>query len=279
MKMHPLLKTMLAISRPRFWLYLAGPSLIGLAATGAPLQHLADWRIVLFLLAWTLPANLFLYGVNDLADADTDAKNPKKSGYEHRLQPGEQRLLTILCCVSMGIVGLSSLLTGALPAIAWTTVFLILGVCYSLPPQRFKTQAFADSASNILYVAPGFAMAGALGLTPPLGVILAAWAWAAAMHLFSAIPDIAPDKAAGLRTTAVALGRQDSLLLCLALWFLADQVVLTIGLSAAGIAGLAYPIIAIILVARPEIRIFEIYRYMPALNTVVGGILFWSLLL
>ncbi len=274
-----MLKTLVAISRPRFWLYLAGPALVGLAVSGRPLAALMQWQGLLFVLAWTLPANLFLYGVNDLADADTDANNPKKSEYEHRLQPSEAKLLTILSCASMGIVSVASLLTGALAAVAWTAVFLILGVCYSLPPQRFKAQAFADSASNILYVAPGFAMAGALGLTPPIDVILAAWAWAAGMHLFSAIPDIAPDKAAGLRTTAVALGRQDSLLLCLALWFLADQVVLTIGLSAAGVAGLAYPIIAIVLVARPEMRVFDVYRWMPTLNTVVGGILFWSLLL
>lgn len=275
----PLVKTLLTISRPRFWLYLAGPALIGLAASGAPMQHLSDWRIVLFLLVWTVPANLFLYGVNDLADGDTDAENPKKSGYEHRLQPQEQQVLTLAICISMGLLGLLALLTGSLPAIAWTAVFLILGVCYSLPPQRFKAQAFADSASNILYVAPGFAMAGALGLTPPLGIILAAWAWAAAMHLFSAIPDIDPDRMANVRTTAVVLGRQDSLLLCLALWFLADQVALTIGLSAAGVLGLSYAIITIILIARPDIPVFAVYRWMPWLNTLVGGVLFWSLIL
>lgn len=274
-----MLKTLVAISRPRFWLYLAGPALVGLAVSGRPLAALMQWQGLLFVLAWTLPANLFLYGVNDLADADTDAENPKKDGYERRLRPTDERLLTIGACAGMAALAGSALLTQSLGAIAWTAVFLILGVCYSLPPQRFKAQPFADSASNILYVAPGLAAAAAVGVPAPLVVIIAAWAWAAGMHLFSAIPDIEPDRRAGLHTTAVVLGRQDSLLLCLALWFVADQVALNLGLSATGVIGLAYPLLAIALVARPEASVFAVYRWMPLLNTLVGAVLFWELAL
>lgn len=274
-----MLKTLLVISRPRFWLYLAGPALVGLAASENIWNALSHWQIVLFLLAWTLPANLFLYGVNDLADADTDAENPKKSEYEHRLKKSEQKPLVIAICASMLLLAISAFLVGSLGAMAWTAVFLILGVSYSLPPQRFKAVAFADSASNILYVAAGFAMAGAVGLSIPVIVIIAAWAWAAAMHLFSAIPDITPDTQAGLRTTAVVLGRQDSLLLCLALWFLADQVALHLGFSVVGLLGLIYAIIPIVLVARPELPVFAVYRLMPVVNTIVGLVLFFTLAL
>ena len=43
---------------------------------------------------------------------------------------------------------------------------------------------------------------------------LAARARVMAMHCYSAIPDIEPDKQAGLVTTAVYLGKQNSLLYC-----------------------------------------------------------------
>jgi len=44
------------------------------------------------------------------------------------------------------------------------------------------------------------------GRTPPIAALAGAWLWAMGMHTFSAIPDIEPDRAAGIRTTATLLG-------------------------------------------------------------------------
>ena len=72
---------LLKTSRPRFWIYLIGPILIAFAASGLQFSPL----LILLGLYATLPANLLIYGVNDIFDRDTDALNAKKSGYERRL--------------------------------------------------------------------------------------------------------------------------------------------------------------------------------------------------
>jgi lycopene elongase/hydratase (dihydrobisanhydrobacterioruberin-forming) len=73
---------LIAISRPRFWMYLLGPYLIGYALAvsfhGTEYPYGLSY-IFLFLLLFTLPANLFLYGINDMYDGDTDRENPKKA--------------------------------------------------------------------------------------------------------------------------------------------------------------------------------------------------------
>ena len=65
---------LLRVSRPRFWMYLLGPFMIALAATSLR-PPVEVWLLGLYL---TLPANLLIYGVNDLFDVETDRLNPKK---------------------------------------------------------------------------------------------------------------------------------------------------------------------------------------------------------
>lgn len=65
----------------------------------------------------------------------------------------------------------------------------------------------------------------------------------------------------------------------MALWFLADQVALHLGFSVVGLLGLIYAIIPIVLVARPELPVFAVYRWMPVVNTIVGLVLFFTLAL
>ena len=111
-----LAKTLLSISRPRFWHYLIGPRLIGYTAS---LSHLGDfgqqrWFWV-FLVYFSFPANLLVYGVNDISDGDTDQHNPKKKGYESMLQVSTS-------CLSGWIIGLNlpfGILAWALGPWAW----------------------------------------------------------------------------------------------------------------------------------------------------------------
>ena len=79
------------------------------------------------------------------------------------------------------------------------------------------------------------------------------------MHLFSAIPDIECDRAAGITTTAVFLGRKRSLLLCLAFW--TGLAVITIGASGfhpLSLLVLAYPAVPALLLASGTIPIERI---------------------
>lgn len=264
----------LAISRPRFWLYLAGPYFLGVAA-GA--DHPAVFWSPLFLVVLgylLLPANVFLYGINDRYDADTDQFNPKKTDKEYRYQSADAGL--IRRWVRLHLL-LTLLILGLLP-LGWLSVFiillLVLSWSYSAPPLRWKARPWADSLSNCLYLLPGligyWLVAAAL---PPWPVVLGGVAWTTAMHLFSAIPDIAADQRAGLRTTAVALGRAASLWLCTGLWLLTALLV-------AGSLGqwwlwalLIYPCVPLLVLGRVA-ELDRVYWWFPWLNAGLGGLVF-----
>ena len=63
----------LRMSRPRFWPYLAGPVVVGVAYAAASTAELFAPVAVALFVYFLLPANVFLYGVNDVFDADVDA--------------------------------------------------------------------------------------------------------------------------------------------------------------------------------------------------------------
>jgi len=87
------------------------------------------------------------------------------------------------------------------------------------PASGFKTTPFLDSVSNGLYILPGAAAYAAVsGTHPPIAALAGAWLWAMGMHTFSAIPDIEPDRAAGIRTTATLLGEGRTYAYCVACW-------------------------------------------------------------
>ena len=253
-------------SRPRFWLYLAGPVVVGAVfGADAPSALLGPAAVGLF--AYFLwPGNLFLYGVNDVFDRDVDAANPKKAGRERRWT-GDR--LTPAAVVVTAALGVGLAVTAPPAAAPWLLAFLVLGAAYSAPPLRLKTRPPLDSLSNGLYVLPGVAAYAALaGQAPPALAVVGGWLWTMAMHTFSAVPDIGPDREAGIETTATMLGRDGALAYCGLTWLLAAGVFALVDLRL-GLLFLAYPVIlAAIAGARVEVR--RAYWWYPAINTVAG---------
>ena len=169
-------------SRPRFWIYLFGPYLIGLTAGASSPSDLLRLDSILFGIFFLLPANLLVYGVNDIFDFETDSVNPKKAGYESFVGPERRQKLL----VSIGLLNLPFLIAAillapaALPSLAG---FLFFSVLYSAPPVRAKAVPILDSLFNILYVLPGaFAYQMLTGSFPPAWAVIAAGLWTAAMH-------------------------------------------------------------------------------------------------
>ena len=74
------LRYLLVLSRPRFWLYLAGPVAVGVTYGIGDVSGLFTPTTVALACYFLVPANVFLYGVNDVFDADIDELNPKKEG-------------------------------------------------------------------------------------------------------------------------------------------------------------------------------------------------------
>jgi len=273
-KLQNKLKDAFIISRPRFWMYLIGPYIVGYVGsinTVADFFRLEFW---LYFIYFSIPANFFLYAINDLADQDTDTYNEKKDNYEQRINTGHFAL------IRMGIIfhTVFTIILLFTPINIWAKAYLsllwLLSVMYSCKPFRFKALPFIDSVSNVLYILPGLFAVVLNDKNLLLWLVLSCWMWASAMHLFSAIPDIDADKKAKLTTTAVLLGYKKSLLLCAFLWTCAPLLVLMETGIVEVLPFLLYGVISLYLLFNKRM-VMKVYTYFPYINVFMGFYLFW----
>ncbi|WP_458187395.1 prenyltransferase [Haladaptatus sp. NG-WS-4] len=264
-----MIRYLFRLSRPRFWLYLTGPVLVGLAYGASSVEGLLTLPALALFAYFLVPANVFLYGINDVFDADVDEGNPKKDDREVRYRGSGYVPVAV---VGSALLGLSLLFVTPRVAWPWLVGFLVLGAEYSAPPLRFKTTPLLDSVSNGLYVLPGAAAYAALaGNTPPALAVAGGWLWTMAMHTFSAIPDIEPDRRAGIETTATMLGERGTLAYCGLCWLLAAGSFALLD-PRAGLLLLAYPVLVVAWVVG-DVRIDRAYWWYPAINAAVGMVL------
>ena len=263
------------ISRPRFWLYVFGPYIVGLIAAATSTADVVRPEAIVFALYFLLPANLLVYGINDIFDFETDRLNPKKAEYEMLVRPESHRALWIWIA-ALNIPFILAAIFLAPGALLFLAAFIFLSVFYSAPPVRAKEVAFLDSAFNILYVFPGaFAYQLVSGEFPPLNVIVAAGLWTAAMHAYSAIPDIEADRAAGVDTIATKLGNQGTHMFCVACYTVASFICVTFAPHLM-LLGLVYVgLVRHSSHSTDPTSVFNIYRWFPLVNAVAGFIVFW----
>lgn len=257
---------LLVLSRPRFWLYLAGPVLVGIAAAADTIGELFLPANAVLFAYFLLPANVLLYGINDLFDAEIDAENPKKDDREIRWQ-GDRFVL--FAVIASGVVG--TVLFWLTPPVAWPWLvgFFVLAIGYSAPPTRFKTTPFLDSLSNGLYILPGAAAyATVAGVQPPILAVGGAWLWTMGMHTFSAVPDIEPDRAGGIETTATFLGERRTYVYCGLCWAAAALAFAPIDVRLGALLAI-YPVF-LLWVVRSSVAVDRAYWWFPVLNTFVG---------
>lgn len=273
--MNPLLALALSVSRFRFWIYTGGTYVVGYALGMGSWEAFLLPSYAVYLFYFFFPANVFIYGVNDLWDHETDLKNPKKGEREHLLEERERRSLVVLL---LGVSALSAalLVSQTMAERAVFCAFLALSYFYSAPPLRFKEVPVLDFSSNMLYIMPGvFGYLLASGSFPPLLLIAAGYFHIAAMHLFSAIPDIGCDREAGITTTAVVLGERRSLALCLAFWSACAALVLFLaGFHPLALPVLLFPAVPLALLLVRTVNTAAAYWYLPYLNTGLGGLAF-----
>ena len=263
------------VSRFRFWFYLTGPFTVGCIYGAQRYLALLNLRFFVYLFYFLFPANVFLYGVNDYWDMETDQLNPKKDEKEHRIGAEERKRLARIL---QAVIVFSLLLVPFMQSNGERVillVFLFLSHQYSAKPLRFKERPILDSASNVLYIMPGvFAYYWVTRNLPPNLILLAGFLHSYAMHLFSAIPDIEYDKETGIITTAVLLGRNLSLIICLLAWLgLSIITILVGGASPFRFLPLVYPIMVLNLLLR-GLKVDSVYWYYPYINIGLGGLMF-----
>jgi 4-hydroxybenzoate polyprenyltransferase len=209
---------LLYISRPLLWINTVGPATIGMWLAG----NLFTWGALPILLWLTLPFNLLIYGVNDVFDQETDAKNPRKGTLEGaRIDRSEVRPLVLGVIFTNAPFMIYALLFAPFSATAWVLLYALVFLGYSVPPARFKARPYLDSLSNAAYAFPLVFVPLALGEGPVWSAALGLMAWSAAKHTFDAVQDVDEDRRAGITTTAVRLGPDGVVLWSGALWALA----------------------------------------------------------
>ena len=267
---------LLKISRPRFWIYLFGPFLIGAAAASDKLTEIATLNVGVLAVYFLFPANLLVYGVNDIFDYETDRLNPKKAKYETLVGP-DFRFKLLLLIALLNIPFIVFTLFAGLRATSILAGFLFFSIFYSSPPIRAKSKPILDSMFNVLYVFPGLISYTLVsGRFPPWLIVLGAGLWTMAMHAFSAIPDIEPDRKSGTGTVATFLGQTGTLLFC-ALCFAGAALIgsLYIGLFAILMGSVYLLILIAAYFSRSAEGFFNIYRFFPILNAFFGFVIFW----
>jgi len=273
------MKKLITISRPRFWIYVVGPFWLCAAILYPAIHNVLQG--IIFLLYFTFPANILIYGINDIYDNETDILNGKKNSYEQvLLKSDRKKLLWVIFITNIPflIYGFFVLPVSSLVCLIF---FVALSWQYSAPPLRAKAIPFVDSiVSGLLYIVPaGVAWGIVTQSYPSFMPMVAGFLWSYAMHLYSAVPDINADKAAGIKTGANLLGKNPTLILCGILYFSSAVIAfMYIGLFAfIAVLGYLYLIVISINKKSPE-EVLDVYKIFPLLNTFVGAILFFKIL-
>lgn len=268
------IKRLITLSRPHFWLYEFGTFLLGVVIGATQTSEVFTLQTVWWGLYFLIPANLLIYGINDVYDYETDMRNPKKVSYESVL-PKElhKKVLLAVGLTSVPFILLVPENSNALVALFG---FFFFATFYSAPPIRAKAKPLIDSVFSAgHYVATGvfgyFLIAGEVAW--PWQYIVAGMAWAMAMHAYSAVPDIQADRDAGLKTTAILFGHKNTIWYCLVLYALA----VTLTFSALGIISVIlfvpYAIILLRSLSAVDESLLKLYAYFPYLNALVGMVL------
>lgn len=278
------IKRTLRISRPRFWIYELGSFLVGFASYahfGSSSWYSFDFLV--FFIYFTFSANLYIYGINDIFDYETDIQNPKKTDYESLVVPSERpKLFLWIALTTLPFILLSFFLNISKESFVAFLLFLFFAGFYSAPPIRAKTKPFLDSffsgAHYIVTAVFGYYLAG--GSSFPLLPVIASMFWAIAMHAYSAVPDIKADKEGGLQTIATFCGKRVTLIFCITLYVLSSAIAfLYYPLFAIG-GFIIYSFLMILsLQTKSEDELFKLYTYFPKINTIIGMILFFLIFL
>jgi 4-hydroxybenzoate polyprenyltransferase len=268
------------ISRFRFWIYTGGTFVVGYALAANTLGDFFRLDYYIYLIYFFFFANVFIYGVNDYWDEETDKDNPKKDEIEHRIIDNEKRKLLKVIYLITGLSLVLMIFQNNLERILFS-LFLILSYFYSSPPLRFKERPFLDFSSNYLYVMPGiFAYSMITNSLPSLIIMLGAYFHISAMHIFSAIPDIKYDRKAGINTTPVFIGEKLALILTLAFWLILSVIVILLAdFRLLSFLVILYPLFPLLVLIKEDLDVNKLYWYLPYVNTSLGGLLFTLLVL
>ena len=252
------------------WVNTVGPATVGMWLAG----ELWRWEVLPILLWLTLSFNLLIYGVNDVFDQETDARNPRKGTLEGARIGGSEVRPIALGVVLTNVPFLLYFVLSLPPsAVSWMVLYALLFVGYSVPPARFKARPYLDSLSNAAYAFPLVFTPLALGAAPVWPAAVGLMAWSAAKHTFDAVQDINEDRKVGIETTAVRLGPKGVVLWSGSLWTLASLCFALVNVPVALVnAAIAGALLYVLLTSPTPSTGHRLYGYSIAFPYVAGTV-------
>lgn len=234
---------LLKTSRPIFWIVQPLIFLISLLVSGASLSTISFIQLVFL----SFPYCIFLYGINDVYDYESDKLNPRKKLVEGIvLKPKYHHFIKKTAYLLIIVLIIISLLTFNLTNIMGMVLLLFFSYFYSAPPLRLKVWPPLDSFANgMLYIyAPallGFSFGGTIFEFPIKAYFVIACG--IGFHAMTTIPDYTADKKVGDKTFAIVFGKRSAAVFAI--------VIFLITLFFSGIKNLAanYYLLACIIVA------------------------------
>ncbi len=223
------------VSRPGFWTTSIWFYLLPLGQ-----RHVfGSWTFWLGLLYVTFPLGLFIYGWNDLVDAETDRLNPRKGTFLFGARPDDAQLAALpirMACVQLPFACFFVWLEGP-RAFVWLAALVVTTAAYNWPPPGLKGRPPFELLNQIGYLLV-FVLSSWLNDAPqlPWQTFVFGALFAMHSHLFGQIMDVEPDRLSGRRTTATIIGAVPAKGLIAAFLF-AEGVLVFAGFRDALIAG------------------------------------------
>ncbi|WP_138315620.1 UbiA family prenyltransferase [Rhodoluna limnophila] len=265
-----MLGRLITISRPVLWINTIGTTLMAVWLTG----DLWRWDSIWLLIWVTLPFNLLIYGINDIFDQETDNINIRKGGFGGaKIDPREVPWITWGVILTNAPFLIFFGLNYSLEANIWIWAYSLTFLFYSAPPARFKGRPFLDSISNADYAFPLAFVPLALGEEPIWLAVFALMAWSLAKHTYDAIQDIDEDAFVGIKTTAVYLGVNKSLV-WVGFWWTVSTILFWFVNIPLALANVAYAAWLIWLIRQDNStqNAKRVYKYSVAYPYVVGSV-------
>ena len=196
---------LLKVSRPGFW--LTSVWFYMLPVGGADV--FGSWKFWLGCFYVTFPLGLLIYGWNDLADFETDRRNPRKGTFLFGAKGTREQLGRLplqIAAVQLPFFLIFTWLEGA-RMLAW--IFALVGATaiYNMPKGGLKARPPFELLNQMGYLLV-FVLSSWLNDVPQLpwfGFVFGAL-FAMHSHLFGQIMDVVPDRLAGRRTSATVIG-------------------------------------------------------------------------
>jgi 4-hydroxybenzoate polyprenyltransferase len=175
-----------------------------------------DMRIILVMMANIL-AVAYAFMINDIEDAEDDARDPSRAHKNVVSSGGLEVSKAYFACLVVAAFALLLYSAGGFLVIILGIVTLLLSHFYSSPPIRLKAWPVTDIVSHSLMLSTLLFLAGFYTYSQTPGaswwIITAATCVSAYGQLYNQLRDFVADKKAGLKNTAILLGKRKAKLL------------------------------------------------------------------